>query len=348
MKINIAIDLISTKTGGGKSYILNQLREFVKYKSKYRIVCIVSDVDLKDRINNLGFKTMFLKSGGLISDIVNRLIYFNRIVKNNNIDLIYYPNNFVNPLSKCKSVVLFQNVKVFGQGVDDSSMKEKIKYLIIRLLAKYSIKYANYKIYVSKEIKKISKDYKRSKVIYSGRPNWEISKNRVKENYLLNVSTANSPHKNVNVLIDGFRLYNKLNPGINLKIVGGIDSKSERNIRYLGYINNDELKNIYSKALIFISSSIAEAFPLTPIEAMIKGTPCILSDIPIFHEIYGNAALYFDPYSPEDLSNKIDLLIKNKDLYNELIEKGFKKIEQYSWGSNVKQLATVFQKVINQ
>ena len=345
MSINIAIDLLSTKYGGGKYYILNQLKEFSNYGNKYKIICIVSDTDLQNEINDLGYKTIFLKSDNLIQSILYRMIIFSYILKKKNIDLVYYPNNFINPFSRYKSIVLFQNVKVFGQGLDSSNVKEGLKYYLLKLLSKYSIKKADRKVYVSNEIRRLAMDYNKSRVIYSGKTNWNVSKSSKKENYALNVSTSDSSQKNIKVLIDGFKLFNRNNKDISLKIIGNIREESKDNIQYVGYVNNKEIQEYYSKALICISPSIAESFGFTPMEAMIKGTPCILSDISIFHEIYGNAALYFNPYSPEDLSDKINTLVKNKKLYNELVEKGFKQIEKYSWEKNVREFIEVFDEI---
>ena len=51
----------------------------------------------------------------------------------------------------------------------------------------------------------------------------------------------------------------------------------------------------------------------------------------IFREIYGNAALYFDPYSSEDISAKIELIANDEKLSRELINRGLNQIKSYSW-----------------
>jgi len=44
---------------------------------------------------------------------------------------------------------------------------------------------------------------------------------------------------------------------------------------------------------------------LPPLEALSLGTPVLLSDIPIFREIYEDAAEYFDPFSVEDIAEQL-------------------------------------------
>jgi glycosyltransferase involved in cell wall biosynthesis len=256
MKINIAIDLLSTKYGGGKYYILNQLKELSNYRNRYKIICIVSDNNLQKGINDLGYKTIFLKSDNLMQSILNRIIIFNIILKKNNVDLVYYPNNFIYPFLGYKNVVFFQNVKVFKKGLDSSDVREKFKYLILNILSRFSIKKADVKIYVSNEIRSLAKDYNKSKVINYGKPNWKISKNIRKKRYILNVSTANCSQKNMKVLIDGFKLFNKNHKDMILKIIGNIKEESIDNIQYVGYVNNKEIQKYYSKALIYIWNSM--------------------------------------------------------------------------------------------
>jgi len=50
---------------------------------------------------------------------------------------------------------------------------------------------------------------------------------------------------------------------------------------------------------------LIEGFGLPPLEALSLGTPVLLSDIPIFREIYEDAAEYFDPFSVEDIVKKL-------------------------------------------
>ena len=48
-------------------------------------------------------------------------------------------------------------------------------------------------------------------------------------------------------------------------------------------------------------------------------------------EICGEAALYFNPRDPIDIKNKIANLYSNTNLKREMIEKGYKRINKYSW-----------------
>ncbi len=58
---------------------------------------------------------------------------------------------------------------------------------------------------------------------------------------------------------------------------------------------------LLSGATALVHASQAEGFGIPLVEAMRLGTPVVVSDIPIFREIGGDAALYFDPGNPESL-----------------------------------------------
>jgi len=77
--------------------------------------------------------------------------------------------------------------------------------------------------------------------------------------------------------------------------------------RVLFFVNpSDEvLASLYKEAQFLIQPSLVEGFGLPPLEALSLGTPVLLSDIPIFREIYEDAAEYFDPFSVEDIAQKI-------------------------------------------
>ena len=62
---------------------------------------------------------------------------------------------------------------------------------------------------------------------------------------------------------------------------------------------------------------------------MIMGKPILASDLGFSHSICNESALYFDPLNPKDITNKIEFLIKNKSIQNELISNGYKQLSEF-------------------
>lgn len=71
------------------------------------------------------------------------------------------------------------------------------------------------------------------------------------------------------------------------------------------YRSEGEMRYLYSHADLFVSPSLKEGFGWTPIEAAIHKVPVLVSDIEVFREVTCNRLPLFDPYSPEDLAEKM-------------------------------------------
>lgn len=83
-----------------------------------------------------------------------------------------------------------------------------------------------------------------------------------------------------------------------------------------------ELDLLYQNTSAFIFPSIYEGFGLPILEAFKQKAPIIMSDIACFREIAGDASLYFNPFDPEDILAKIEQLVDDKALKDDLIKKG--------------------------
>lgn len=98
-----------------------------------------------------------------------------------------------------------------------------------------------------------------------------------------------------------------------------------------GLVSEDELIDLLNAAHIYIFPSFYEGFGLPPLEAMQCGTPVAASNTSCIPEICGNNAVYFDPYSPEDIAEKVSELYNNEKLYQKLIASGLEHVKKFSW-----------------
>jgi len=77
------------------------------------------------------------------------------------------------------------------------------------------------------------------------------------------------------------------------------------NVQLLGPKSQAELRELYATAAIYIATSRYEPFGLSPLEAALSGCALVMNDIPVFHELWGNAALYFQRNDPHALAELI-------------------------------------------
>ncbi|WP_255295252.1 glycosyltransferase family 1 protein [Bacillus sp. AFS037270] len=164
-----------------------------------------------------------------------------------------------------------------------------------------------------------------------------------KGKYVFAVSSLN-PNKNFEALIKATQFFQE--KSFNIVIAGGTDPKvfgisnfEGNNIKYLGYITDEDLKGLYMNAGCFVFPSIYEGFGLPPLEAMSVGCPVVVSRIGPIPEVCEDAAIYFDPYDERDLANKILMVMNDELLKKELQSKGYQQAQKFSWQNASRQLA---------
>jgi glycosyltransferase involved in cell wall biosynthesis len=184
-----------------------------------------------------------------------------------------------------------------------------------------------------------------------------LTKLGVKEPYLLYVSSMYD-HKNVKGLVDAFKIIKTTyNFSGQLVLVGKKDNYSQAIYDYVktsnlaewvklpgifNYVTDAEVAYLRSKALVYVFPSLKEGFSLTPLESQQVGLPCAISSIRCHKEIYGESVVYFDPQNPDDIAEKVNLLITDTSLRSEIVAQGYENIKKYSWMDNATITAKVF------
>ncbi len=105
----------------------------------------------------------------------------------------------------------------------------------------------------------------------------------------------------------------------------------EEDIIRPGLVSEDELLHLYNGALFYVFPSLYEGFGFPPLESMKCGTPVVASNTSSIPEICGDCAVYFDPYSPTDMADKIASLYKDADFQADLITRGFIRASAFTW-----------------
>jgi glycosyltransferase involved in cell wall biosynthesis len=176
----------------------------------------------------------------------------------------------------------------------------------------------------------------------------------VGKDYIMYVG-RHQPHKNLERLIDAFALIQKSRPKLYLAIVGKPDATTEllakkyahvAQIVYTGFVSEGQLRWLYERTQAYVFPSLSEGFGLPPLEAMHHGAPVVASNASCIPEVCGEAALYFSPYSVKDMAMAILDVLNNKRLKVALIQKGKKRVGQFSWRRMAAQTLDVYKQVL--
>lgn len=162
------------------------------------------------------------------------------------------------------------------------------------------------------------------------------SKRLIAEPYYLYVGNA-YPHKNLDILFRAPLKNKVMFVGADDYFYRHLKNHLSDNVLYFGKANDQQLANLYTNAVAFIFPSRMEGFGLPALEALSFGCPVVVSDIPVFHEILGEYATYFDPKDPQSL---ITALANIKKPNPALISKFLLK---YSWKHMASQTLNLYE-----
>jgi glycosyltransferase involved in cell wall biosynthesis len=104
-----------------------------------------------------------------------------------------------------------------------------------------------------------------------------------------------------------------------------------RGATLLGYVPDAQLDALYREALGLLCVSREEGFAFTPLEALARGTPSIVADLPVFAETLGDGALRVPPGDVEALAKALLRLERDAELRARLVEAGRAAASSLSW-----------------
>ena len=283
-----------------------------------------------------------------VSNFLNRFI-FNKYLSFSNCDLVHQ-TYFADDIEKKKPIILTVYDLVHEKFKEDFNVNfPKAK----------SIQNADHIICISENTKKDLIDFynvnnDKITVIHLATNDKEKIKTK-NENYILYIGSRKR-YKNFQVLLKAFS-NKEINKNLYIKCFGG-GKFLEEEIEFMKKINipvdkikqidgDDELLlNEMRKAFALVYPSMYEGFGLPLLDAMSLGCPVISSNSSSLPEVYGNAALNFDPNNSDELINKIFDLLNNDLLRNDLINKGYERIKKFSWEKCANETVKVYKKIL--
>jgi alpha-1,2-rhamnosyltransferase len=156
------------------------------------------------------------------------------------------------------------------------------------------------------------------------------------------------PRKNHNLILDALETHWARGGTSKLCIIGragwmceevtlriGEHPQQGKKLFWFEDASDDDLELAYRNANALIFGSFVEGFGLPLVEALQRGLPVIASDIPVFREVAGSFAEYFDPHSATDLCSIIDQFSVTKKLPNARSVTEWKWI---TWNESAQQL----------
>lgn len=153
----------------------------------------------------------------------------------------------------------------------------------------------------------------------------------MKDKYFLYVGNA-YPHKNLELL-----LHAASKAGVRVVFVGKDDFFYKRLGIQPKTVTDPELSQLYKHAQALVFPSLMEGFGLPALEALANNCPVIVSDIPVFHELLGESAIYFDPHSVDALAKILKRTMVKRPAVDSSI------VSKYSWHKMAKETLSIYE-----
>ena len=164
------------------------------------------------------------------------------------------------------------------------------------------------------------------------------------------------PHKNVGRMIEAIKFLNECSKKHALLAITTPrnvfssrlealirDSFATDYVRLLPFVSDEEMGVLLQHSESFIFASLSEGFGLPGLEAMKMGTMVAASDIPVFHEVYQEHAMYFNPFDFSSIAKSMeDMLSLKSESRKEKIINAKKFVEKYSWKKTAEQTLEIY------
>lgn len=167
------------------------------------------------------------------------------------------------------------------------------------------------------------------------------------------------PHKNVATLLRAFAQLRKENKLCHSLVIVGDDARWKRSVVdeclrlgirdctfFVPHVSLSLLPRVYAAADLLVMPSTVEGFGLPVLEAMACGTPVVASRTASLPEVAGDAALYFDPASLEELAVQIERILHSTELQASLRNKGMQRAKQFTWRQSARRHIELYNRLL--
>ncbi len=299
---------------------------------------------------------------------IHEQIQLPRILREHKVDLLHAPHFMLPLIRPCPSVVTIHDVIGLTWKEDLRSRVGRVYY---RWMISAAARLADRIITDSKFsrddiVRRLGVDRNKIKVVYPGispdfqRVNDAAELENIRRKYQIEheyvvYTGIYKPRKNHAALLRAFQRFLLSERHASLVLVGPL-GEGEQELRRLadqleigekiiftGFVNDSELRALYSAAKVYACPSLYEGFGFTVLESMACGTPVVSSGETSLPEVAGDAALYADPRNPEEFAKALHDAFTNADLRSALIKKGRTNLRRFCWANTAKETFTVYQ-----
>jgi glycosyltransferase involved in cell wall biosynthesis len=294
-----------------------------------------------------------------------------QILRRHKVDLLHSPHFLLPLVRPCPAVATIHDVIYMACPEDLPSLAGRLYYrAMMTACSRMATRLITDSAHSKDEIVRYLKaDAAKIEVVYpavdpffqSGADPAEVASVRsrfgIDRDYILYVGIY-KPRKNHARLLKAFQLLLKTGARSRLVIAGPMGEGKPilqrlatelgiaEHVVFTGFVNDADLRALYSGARVCVCPSLYEGFGFTVLEAMACGTPLVCSSATSLPEVAGKAALYFDPYKPDEMAVQLGRAFSNNSVRGALIADGGRNLLRFNWTETARQTLTVYHQAL--
>jgi len=299
---------------------------------------------------------------------------FKKIIRQEKVDLMHFPHFNVPLFYNVPFVVTIHDLTMFHYPRSEATTRSRVIFWLKdkahRVVIRHAVKKAKHIIATSEFTKedvvetlcvpkeKITVTYQAP--FEKGNGKWEmgngsvLKKYKVDKPYILYVGAA-YPHKNLERLVEAWKIFvDRHENKYQLVLVGTEDyfykklklpiTNYQLPIIFTGFVDDQELVELYENAHLYVFPSLYEGFGLPPLEAMSHGTPVISSNASCLPEVLGEAAMYFDPNNTEQMAEVMHQVLSDTDIQMQLHQNAREHLKRFSWEKLARKTVEIYER----
>ena len=376
--MKILVNALGITDSGGVSVLKKLFSELLLRHENYYIVVCNYNHHVNQLIHKYGnspnIAFLDIKRKGVLYRLYYENLILKKIVKENEVDLIYNFSGTTQFFVKIPKLLKIHNLLFYSKKLDCVYGRQNkfflwikqifLKRLVFGLMlskskhvevqSKHVIKHLSEFINIKEKIFYIKSDIDISNEDCRHSKEYDFSK-KIKFLYIIGPHFE-STHKNFTVFVNAMSAFDRLNLDYEISITltksqlhnsdiwdSSLDSKT----KFLGYIDNqDKINKLFCNNTILISTSIIETLGLHVIDGIKNGVITIAPNESYARTVYGDNMILYDTLNSDSLLNAIRVVLENDSAHSELIlslQDRLKKSEMIKYHN----IVDIFQEVLN-
>ncbi|MDD5595593.1 MAG: glycosyltransferase family 1 protein [Candidatus Omnitrophica bacterium] len=373
MKIAILNITAGGMSDGYRKYLLNVIPRLARHKKVEALfVGIPETIDFSIRQNNL-HNISWVKIKPSVSFKYNLTVDLRKELSEFAPDVIFIPTARAIVSQNVPVVNMVQNMLPLLRYKGDIPLVEAVRLKIDRLLIKKAVFLSTYIIAPSLFVKNsLIKEWavleNKIAVVYFGsemenkncrRP--ALLPTEITKGNFLFMAGPIEPYKGLEDIIIALKNIKVLKKDVPYSVIAGAHRKSmdgyagklkkmigknglDDRIIWAGQLNEEEMNWCYANCSLFLVASRVESMSFISLEAMSHGCLIIAANNPPLPEIHEDSAVYYQPYSGKDLSDKIiEVLSWDLQKRSAISERALKRASEFSWDKTIDQIIRQFE-----